>query len=125
MAVTAKMAWHYSQQKVFMTPSQHPQPTQNPLLRLISGHYGLALTYWTLFFLASALFFVGASFAVAERDWQTYLAMLGALLVWTFLLLIGVKRGFRGEDPGKALGRIAMLFLLLDMTNALATLSFY
>lgn len=102
-----------------------PQQTRNPIKRLIDGHYGLALTYWTLFLIASALFFAGASFAVAERDWQTYLTLLGALLVWTFLLLIGVKRGFRGEDPGKALGRIAMLFLLLDMTNALAALSFF
>ncbi len=50
--------------------------------------------------------------------------LLSLLIVWTFLLLLGIKRGFKGEDPGKALGRIAMLFLLLVMTNALATLSF-
>jgi len=29
-----------------------------------------------------------------------------------------------GSDPGKALGRIGMLFLLLNLTNALVTFSF-
>jgi hypothetical protein len=40
------------------------------------------------------------------------------------MLLTGIKFAYQGEDPGKALGRIAMLFLLLNLTNALATLSF-
>jgi hypothetical protein len=45
-------------------------------------------------------------------------------VAWTFVLLVGIKRSFRGEDPGKALARIAMLFLALNLSNALATLSF-
>lgn len=104
---------------------QSPASSENPFKRLISGQYGLAVTYWTLFLIASALFFASASVAVSNRDWQTYAILLGALLAWTFLLLIGVKKGFRGEDPGKALGRVAVLFLLLDMTNALAAISFF
>ena len=43
---------------------------------------------------------------------------------WSFLLLTLVKRYYVGNDPGKALGRIGMLFLLLNLTNALATFSF-
>jgi hypothetical protein len=103
------------------SPEQHPPSF---FQRLIRGHFGLALTYWTLFITASLVFFVFGSAAVAAEDWPRYLSGLGAMLAWTFLLLAGVQRGFKGDDPGKALGRIAMLFLLLVMTNALATLSF-
>lgn len=105
--------------------SQQPEVKQLTLFqRLVAGHYGLALTYWLLYLIVAAIFFVAGSAAVADGDWSRYLVMLAAMLVWTFILLVGVKRGFKGEDPGKALGRIAMLFLLLNMTNALATLSF-
>jgi hypothetical protein len=103
------------------SPEQHPPSF---FKRLVEGHFGLALTYWILFLSASAVFFVVGSAAVAAENWPQYLTALGVMLAWTFLLLVGVQRGFRGEDPGKALGRIAMLFLLLVMTNALATLSF-
>jgi hypothetical protein len=103
------------------SPEQH---NISPLKRLIQGHYGLALTYWSLFLSMSAVFFVLGSAAVADEAWQRFVILLTLLIVWTFLLLLGIKRGFKGEDPGKALGRIAMLFLLLVMTNALATLSF-
>lgn len=105
--------------------SQSSETSQSSVFqRLISGQYGLALTYWILYLVAAAIFFVAGSAAVSDADWQRYLMMLGGLLVWTFILLIGIKRAYKGEDPGKALGRIAMLFLLLNMTNALATLSF-
>jgi hypothetical protein len=103
------------------TPASHPHSF---FQRLILGHFGLALTYWTLFLSASLVFFVVGSAAVAADDWPRYLIALSVMLAWTFLLLVGVQQGFKGEDPGKALGRIAMLFLLLVMTNALATLSF-
>jgi hypothetical protein len=105
--------------------NQQPGLKQPTLLqRLVSGHYGLALTYWMLYLVAAVIFFVAGSAAVADGDWSRYTLMLGALLTWTFILLFGIQRAYIGEDPGKALGRIAVLFLLLNMTNALATLSF-
>ncbi|MEX1197640.1 MAG: hypothetical protein WEB57_07255 [Pseudohongiellaceae bacterium] len=94
------------------------------LRRLVTGHYGLALTYWTLFLTAAALFFVFGSLAVMEGAWTRYTIMLVGTVVWSFILLTGIERGYRGDDPGKALARIAMLFLLLNLSNALATLSF-
>ena len=98
--------------------------TQTPFSRLIHGHYGLAATYWTLFLIGAVLFFVFGSAAVAERDWPPFLLMLAASIGWTFLLLAGIRRGYRGEDPGKAIARISMLFLTLNLTNTLAVLSF-
>ncbi|MBU2098572.1 MAG: hypothetical protein KKD00_07400 [Gammaproteobacteria bacterium] len=106
-----------------MNQSPELQPP-TPFKRLVQGHYGLALTYWVLYLVVAAIFFIAGSAAVAGHDWPRYLTLLAATLVWTFVLLIGIQRAYKGEDPGKALGRIAMLFLLLNMTNALATLSF-
>lgn len=98
---------------------QDPTPSKG-----IARRYGLALTYWTLYLVAAVIFFVAGSMAVAEQNWERYIVLLIATVAWTFVLLVGVQRGYQGEDPGKALGRIAMLFLLLNLTNALATLSF-
>lgn len=92
--------------------------------RLVGGHFGLALTYWTLFLVVAVLFFIFGSLAVSQGHWARYTVMLMGTVVWSFVLLVGIDRAYRGEDPGKALGRIAMLFLLLNLSNALATLSF-
>ena len=92
--------------------------------RLAGGQYALALKYWTLYLIVAVIFFVSGSMAVAEERWRTYLTLLGLTVAWTFVLLVGVKRGYRGQDPGKAISRVAILFLLLNLSNALATLSF-
>ena len=93
--------------------------------RLISGQrFGLAQTYWTFYLLWAALFFVVGSLLVAERNWPPYVALLALTVGWSFVLLTAVSRYYVGSDPGKALGRIGMLFLLLNLTNALATFSF-
>jgi hypothetical protein len=93
--------------------------------RLISGQtFGLAQTYWTFYLVWAAMFFLAGSLLVAERNWLPYVVLLAATVAWSFLLLTLVKRYYLGSDPGKALGRIGMLFLLLNLTNALATFSF-
>ncbi len=93
--------------------------------RLITGQtFGLAQTYWTFYLIWAAMFFVAGSVLVAERDWVPYVGLLGLTVAWSFVLLTLVKRYYVGSDPGKALGRIGMLFLLLNLTNALATFSF-
>ena len=86
--------------------------------------FGLAQTYWTLFILGCVIFFTAGSLLVSERNWTPYVGLLAGSIAYTFALLIGVQRYYRGSDPGKALGRIAMLFLLLNLTNMLLTLSF-
>lgn len=98
--------------------------TANAPRRLPGGQYSLALTSWVLYLSGAAVFFILGSIAVADEAWTRYIILLGLTLGWTFALLTGIKFAYQGEDPGKALGRIAMLFLLLNLTNALATLSF-
>lgn len=97
---------------------------QSQLQQILGGRYGLALTYWTLYLLVAVLFFTFGSMAVAAAAWLPYLVMLVLTVAWTFILLAGIQRAYKGDDPGKALARIAMLFLTLNLTNALATLSF-
>ena len=98
---------------------------QSSFVRLISGKsFGLAQTYWTFYLVWAAVFFVAGSLLVAERNWPPYLALLVLTVGWSFLLLTAVRRYYVGSDPGKALGRIGMLFLLLNLTNPLATFSF-
>jgi hypothetical protein len=97
---------------------------ETPFSRLVHGHYGLAATYWALYLLGAALFFGFGSLAVAEHSWSRFLFLLALSLAWTILLLIGIQRGFKGTDPGKAMARIAMLFLTINLTNTLAVLSF-
>lgn len=100
-------------------------PSGNSFLRLISGDtFGLAQTYWTLYLTVAVLFFGFGSVVVADRNWPLYIALLIGTIAWTFLLLTGVQRAYKGSDPGKTLGRIGMLFLLLNLTNVLATFSF-
>lgn len=107
-----------------MSSSNPDLNTIGAIRRLASGTYGLALTYWMLYLIGAAVFFVLGSIAVADQAWTVYVVLLGLAIAWTFILLTGIKFAYRGDDPGKALGRIAMLFLLLNLTNALATLSF-
>jgi len=105
--------------------STNSQAPQSSLARLISGQtFGLAQTYWTFYLVWAAMFFVAGSVLVADRNWTLFMALLAVTVAYSFLLLTGVQRHYVGSDPGKALGRIGMLFLLLNLTNALATFSF-
>lgn len=108
-----------------MREIEHINAPTSALGRFFSGaSFGLAQTYWAMFALGSIVFFIVGSMLVAERNWPPYVGLLAASVIYIFALLVGVRRHYRGSDPGKALGRIAMLFLLLNLTNTLLTLSF-
>ena len=108
-----------------MREIEHSHAPSSALGRFLSGaSFGFAQTYWGLFTLGSIIFFSVGSLLVADRNWEPYAGLLLGSIAFTFALLTGVRRFYRGSDPGKALGRIAMLFLLLNLTNMLLTLSF-
>jgi len=115
-------------ESIMTTGSSNPGQLHHevsPLRRLISGEvFGLAQTYWTLYIIGGLLFFTFGSLLAAERNWIPYVTILITTVAYSFLLLTGVRKYYRGSDPGKALGRIGMLFLLLNLTNVLLTLSF-
>jgi hypothetical protein len=105
-----------------MSPTAIAQ--KNFIARIILGHYGLARTYWAAYIIGAVLFFVFGSLAMADGNWKAYVIMLFVTIGYSLVLLLGIQAGYTGSDPGKALSRIAILFLLLNLTNALATLSF-
>lgn len=108
-----------------MREVQHAHPPTSALGRFFSGAtFGFARTYWGLYALGAVIFFIVGSLLVAQRNWEPYVGLLASSIALSFALLVGVRRYYRGSDPGKALGRIAMLFLLLNLTNMLLTLSF-
>jgi len=96
----------------------------NFVKKVILGHYGLARTYWTAYFIGAIAFFTFGSIAIANGNWTKFVIFLFINIGYSLVLLLGIQAGYQGDDPGKALSRIAILFLLLNMTNALATLSF-
>ncbi len=101
------------------------QESSNPVIRLLSGSaFGLAKTYWTFYLIGAAIFFAVGSVLVADHNWSVYVPALVISLIYSFILLLGVQRYYKGDDPGKTLGRVGMLFLLLNLSNTLATLSF-
>lgn len=105
--------------------TEHRHESSSAIVRLFSGAtFGLAQTYWTFYLFGAVIFFTLGSVLVADRNWGPYSVLLAATVAYSFILLIGVQRYYRGSDPGKALGRIGMLFLLLNLSNMLATLSF-
>ena len=104
---------------------ENVQDTSNPITRILSGNaFGLAKTYWTFYLIGAAIFFILGSVLVADHNWSMYVPVLVISLVYSFILLLGVQRYYKGSDPGKTLGRVGMLFLLLNLSNTLATLSF-
>ncbi|MDX1490123.1 MAG: hypothetical protein R3332_02480 [Pseudohongiellaceae bacterium] len=104
------------------TNAQSSQP--NLIKRIILGHYGLARTYWSAYFIGAAAFFIFGSMAVSAGEWKKFVIMLFSNICYSFILLLGIQAGYQGADPGKGLSRIAILFLLLNLSNALATLVF-
>lgn len=100
------------------------QADASALKQIFQGQFGLAVTYWTLYLIVAVIFFILGSLAVADERWGQYLGLLAGTVAWTFILVWGVSKGYQGKDPGKAIGRVSVLFLLLNITNALATLSF-
>ncbi len=105
---------------------ENTQESSNAVIRVLSGStFGLAKTYWTFYLIGAAAFFAIGSMLVSEHNWSAYVPALAISLVYSFILLIGVQRFYKGSDPGKTLGRVGMLFLLLNLSNTLATLSFF
>ena len=71
--------------------------------RLISGEYGLAITYWPLFFFGCGLYFVFGSRAVDEDQWIPYLIMVSGQLTYTGLLLVGIQMAYKGPQLWKVI----------------------
>ena len=92
--------------------------------RLLAGEYGLAITYWALFFIGSGLYFIFGGRAVDSEQWVLYLIMVAAQLGYTGLLLVGIRAAYRGPQLWKVMSRSSSIFMIINILVGISTLGF-
>jgi hypothetical protein len=92
--------------------------------RALSGDYGLALTYWLLFFLGCGVYFIFGSRAVDSESWMSYLVIASCQLGYTALLLTLIKRAYKGPQLWKVMSRTSSIFTIINILTGISTLGF-
>ena len=94
------------------------------MARLLAGEYGLAITYWALYVLGAVLFFVFGSRAVDAENWLQFLSIVALVLVYTFLLIIGIRAAYKGPQLWKVMSRTSSIFMIINILVGISTLGF-
>ena len=91
---------------------------------LLSGQYGLAVTYWGLYLAGAGAFFLFGSRAVEADRWLSYIMMAGGMLVYTCALVIGVRVTYKGPQLWKVMSRTSSVFMVINILVGISTLGF-
>ena len=94
------------------------------LAKLLAGEYGLAVTYWAMYFFGAGLFAVFGSRAVDDERWIPYLIMVAALMAYTIVLIIGVRAAYKGPQLWKVMSRTSSVFMIINILIGISTLGF-
>lgn len=94
------------------------------LHKLLAGDYGLAITYWGLYFFGCSLFFIFGSQAVNGERWGLYSAEVTAMLAYTVVLIMGVKAAYKGPQLWKVISRTSSVFMIINILTGISTLGF-
>ncbi len=94
------------------------------LTKLLAGEYGLAITYWALYFIGAGLFFVFGSRAVDSEQWLLYLNIVVAMLAYTFVLILGIRAAYHGPQLWKVMSRTSSIFMIINILVGITTLGF-
>ena len=94
------------------------------LARLLAGEYGLAVTYWALYFVGCGLYFVFGSRAVDAENWLQYLTITALMLGYTFILIIGIRAAYKGPQMWKVMSRTSSVFMIINILVGICTLGF-
>ena len=94
------------------------------MAKLLAGEYGLAVTYWALYFVGAGLFFVFGSQAVDTERWLNYLAIVAGMLAYTFLLILGIRAAYKGPQLWKVMSRTSSIFMIINILVGICTLGF-
>lgn len=105
-------------------PPQSETDQRSLLARLLAGEYGLAVTYWILYFFGCGLFFVFASRAVDRGQWLQFLAIVGIMMLYTFALLGGIRAAYKGPKMWKVMSRTSSIFFIINILIGISTLGF-
>jgi len=92
--------------------------------RLLAGEYGLAITYWALYFLGAGLFFTFGSRAVDRGQWFAYFIEMFAQLGYTAILIIAIRAAYKGPQLWKVVSRTSSVFMLINILVGVCTLGF-
>ena len=94
------------------------------MAKMLAGEYGLAITYWCLYFIGAGLFFVFGSQAVDNEAWINYLLIVAMMLGYTFVLIIGVRAAYKGPQLWKVMSRTSSVFMIINILIGISTLGF-
>ena len=94
------------------------------LTRVLAGDYGLATTYWALYFVGAGLFATFGSQAVDEERWIPYLIMVAAIMAYTVVLIIGIRSAYKGPQLWKVMSRTSSVFMIINILIGISTLGF-
>ena len=92
--------------------------------RLLAGEYGLAITYWGLYFLGVGLYFVLGRAAVASEQWIRYMTFVALMIAYTVILIIGVRAAYKGPQLWKVMSRTSSVFMIINILVGISTLGF-
>ncbi|MFN3163196.1 MAG: hypothetical protein ACE37N_06870 [Pseudohongiellaceae bacterium] len=105
-----------------MTANHELIDNRSFLARLLSGEYGLAITYWALYFVGCSLFFVFGSRAVDAENWLQYLIIVALMLGYTFVLIVGIRAATKRNV--EVMSRTSSVFMIINILVGISTLGF-
>ena len=94
------------------------------IAKLLAGEYGLAITYWALYFLGAGGFFVFGSQAVDSEKWIRYLTFVAIMFGYTVILIIGIRAAYKGPQLWKVMSRTSSVFMIINILVGICTLGF-
>lgn len=86
-----------------MQPSPEPEAKAGVLRTAWQGDFGLARTWWLLYFLPNATFYIAASLVPGEPNFLLLYLVVLANLAWTSFTLVCV---WRASDESKGSERV-------------------
>jgi len=104
--------------------NSEPVNEKSFLAKVLAGDFGLATTYWALYFVGAGLFAAFGSQAVDEERWIPYLIMVAAMMAYTVVLIIGVRAAYRGPQLWKVMSRTSSVFMIINILIGISTLGF-
>ncbi len=90
----------------------------------VAGDLKLAVVYWLLYIVGATLFFFAGSWAVDTEKWFYFLLFVSAQLLYTFLLVVGIRAGYKGPQMWKVMSRTSSVFMITNILVGIATLGF-
>ena len=78
-----------------------PAGEKSFLAKMLAGDFGLATTYWALYFVGAGLFAALGSQAVDDERWIPYLLMVAAMMAYTVTSSSAPALPTRGRSYGR------------------------